>query len=188
MEQAIIAFIIAIIAIVVQIIKSVQEAAQAKQANMQDEDDDELVIISRPKPNKQNKPQKADKQRPLSLQSLGTPFRGLERDPPKQRALSRELSPQGEGERFGVDPGTLDTRRIVSPTIDTPVKPELESITGIYEEGAVFPDTAKSAVTLNIAGYLANPEGIVHAVILAEILNRPAWLSSAADISSRQNF
>jgi hypothetical protein len=55
------------------------------------------------------------------------------------------------------------------------VKPELESITGIYEEGVTFTDRSKSAITLNIAESLAKPEGIVQAVILAEIFNRPAW-------------
>jgi hypothetical protein len=85
------------------------------------------------------------------------------------------LSPQGEGQRFDADPGTLDTARIVAPTIDPTVKPELESITGIYEEGAVFAEKSKSAITLNIADFFAKPEGIVHAVVLAEILNRPLW-------------
>jgi hypothetical protein len=89
--------------------------------------------------------------------------------------LSKKLSPQGEGQRFETAPGTLDTAQIVAPTIDPSMKPELESITGIYEEGAVFAERAKPAIALNIADFLAKPEGIVQAVIFAEIFNRPAW-------------
>jgi len=91
-------------------------------------------------------------------------------------ALTKKLSPQGEGQRFEADPGTLDTTHIVTPSFDPSVKPELESITGIYEnEATSIEGQSVSAITLNIADWLTKPETICHAIILAEILNRPAW-------------
>jgi hypothetical protein len=176
--EAVITLVIAIIAIVAHIIKNMQESAQAKQVDVEKEDNEELVILTRPKPNKQGKPMKTGKQRPSGLHSLGDSLGGLGSEPTKRQALSKKLSPQGEGQRFEADPGTLDAMRIVAPTFDPIVKPELESITGIYEEGAMFSETTKPAITLNIADYLAKPEGIIHAVILAEVLNRPDWSNS----------
>ena len=180
MEGSIIAVIFAIIMIVTHIIKSIKEAAEvAKQQQLQqlkiDTDDDELVIVARSKP---NRPPKASKQRPISRRPLEETL-DIYDPPPKRQALSRALSPQGEGQRFNADPGTLDTTRIVAPTVDPTVKPELESITGIYEEGVQFADRSKSAISLDIADYLAKPEVIIQAVIFAEILNRPAWQESA---------
>ena len=173
MDQAIITLIIAIIAIVAHIIKSMKEAAQVQQSPVQADEDDDLVLIAHPNPGRQNKPQKTYRQRLIEQQSFGDSLSISASS--KRQALSKKLTPQGEGERFEVDPGTLDTGHIVAPTIDPTVKPELESITGIYEEGAVFTEKSKPAITLNVADYLAKPEGIIHAVILAEILNRPAW-------------
>ncbi|MDR0328495.1 MAG: hypothetical protein LBI05_09395 [Planctomycetaceae bacterium] len=174
MEGTIITLIFAIIMIVAHILKAIRESAEAaKQQQNPDPEDEELVLISRPNPVRQTKPMKpmkANKQRLTDRQPLDS-F-----DAPKRQALSRKLSPQGEGERFEADPGTLDPSRIVAPTIDPTVKPELESITGIYEEGALFADRSQPAIALNLADYLAKPEGIIHAVIFAEILNRPAWL------------
>ena len=161
--------IIVILIIVANIIKAMKEGAVAKRQEP-DIEADELVIISRPKPVKQ---QQGNKQRSRIRQSLGEPLDSSA--PQKRQALSKKLSPQGEGQRFETAPGTLDTAQIVAPTIDPSMKPELESITGIYEEGAVFAERAKPAIALNIADFLAKPEGIVQAVIFAEIFNRPAW-------------
>ena len=175
--EGLIGLIIAIIVIVTQIIKSINESANAAKQQPTDTED-ELIIIAQPRPTKQVK--KVNKQRSITRQPLGDGLSILDDDPKpgKRQALSKKLSPQGEGERFGVDPGTLDTAHIVSPTFDSSVKPELESITGIYEEGAVYAEkSGQTAVTLNIADCFAKPEGIVQAVILAEILNRPAWQS-----------
>jgi len=189
MAESIIAVIFAIIMIVAHIIKNIKEAAEAaKQQQRQQkpvEAEDDLVMITRPK---QNKPPKVNKpppaRQPLRDTSLGYPSSLSDSAPPKRQALTKRLAPQGEGERFGVDPGTLDAANIVAPTIDPSVKPELDSITGIYEEGVQFGDRSKSAITLDIADYFARPEGIIHAVILAEVLNRPPWIESARQQSS----
>jgi len=181
MEGTIITLIFAIIVIVTHIIKAIRESAEAAKQSPPDLDDDELVLVSRPKPGKQSKQSKGTKQRSLARQPLGEGWDSLsDRDsqPSQRQALSKKLSPQGEGQRFDADPGTLDSAHIIAPTIDSTVKPELESITGIYEEGVVFADKSKPAVTLNLADYLVKPEGIVHAVILSEILKRPAWQES----------
>ena len=180
MEQAIFALIVLIIMVVTQIIKSIKENAEAAKHQKSDTDSD-LVIITQPKrPVKQT--QRISKAvRPAERQSwrdersvFDTPGTAS----PKRQALTKELAPQGEGLRFEADPGTLDAANIVAPTIDPTVKPELDSLTGIYDEGAQFADKSKPAVTLNIADYLTKPEGIVHAIILAEILNRPALQES----------
>jgi hypothetical protein len=183
--SAIVGLIIAILMVVAHLVNSAKEAAAAKKQQQEPElelefSEDELILISQPVvPPKPSKP-KGNKQRQSSKNMrsiLDNPFSGATlSEPPKKQALTKKLSPQGEGERFGVDPGTLDTARIVAPTFDPTVKPELESITGIYEQEATsMVGRMVPAVSLNIADYLTKPEGICHAVILAEILNRPAW-------------
>jgi hypothetical protein len=166
--EGIITLILVILMIVARVIKAVKETAGiVKQPPPPEE---ELVIITRPKPVKKSK---ASMQRTLVRQPLEDTLDISVQ--PKRQALSQKLNPQGEGQRFDADPGTLDTERIVAPKIDPSVKPELESITGIYEEGAVFADRSRPAITLNIADFLAKPEGIIQAVIFAEVLNQPAW-------------
>ena len=165
-----IAVIVAILMVIAHIIKSIKEGAEAAKQPPPDAEQDELVIIPRPKPVKQPR---ENRSRSLARQPLeDDPYVST---PVKRQALSKKLSPQGEGHRFEADPGSLDAARIVAPTIDPTVKPELESITGIYEEGASFSDRSTPAITLNLADYLAKPEGVIQAVILAEIMNRPAW-------------
>ena len=173
MQGSIITLIIMVLVIIAQIIKSIKESAEAAKQQKPDTEE-ELVIIARPKPGKQPK---ANKQRSLTRQPLGDGLSILGDDskPTKRQALSKKLSPQGEGQRFDADPGTLDTEHLVAPTFDSTVKPELESITGIYDEGTVYGEKSRPVITLNIADCLTKPEGIVQAVILAEILNRPAW-------------
>ena len=178
MEQ-IIGAIIFIILILAQLIKSIRESSASSQppkANQGKKDD--VVVASRPKPSHSN----PNKPRPSGQRP---PERSLWRDErsvfdppaesPRQKALVKKLSPQGEGQRFAVDPGTLNTTNIVAPTIDPHVKPELESITGIYEQGVTFGESPPPAISLNLADWLARPEGICQAVLFAEILNRPAW-------------
>jgi hypothetical protein len=177
MEGTIGTLIIVILMIVAHIIKAIKESAVAKQ-QQPDGDEEELVIISRPKPVKLPL---GNKQRSHVRHSVGETLESS--SPKKRQALSKKLSPQGEGQRFETAPGTLEAARIVAPTIDPSMKPELESITGIYEEGAVFAERSKPAITLNIADFLAKPEGIVQAVILAEIFNRPAWQETPRECS-----
>ena len=177
MDGSIIFLILVIIMIISHIVKSIKEAAEvAKQQQQQSEAEDDIVIITQQKPVKQPKP---NKQRPPIRQPLGEPLRSYEAPSRKRQALSKSLGAQGEGQRFEVAPGTLDASQIVAPTIDPTVKPDLGSITGIYEEGAQVRRRTSETITLNIADYFAKPEGIVHAVILAEILNRPAWQEPA---------
>ena len=168
MDQ-IIGAIIFILLIIAHIIKSIRDAAPPQQPNAKKEQADELVVVARPKPSKQ--PTKPSRQR-LAERSV---FENTRAEPPRQTSLVKKLSPQGEGQRFAVDPGTLDAANIVASTIDPTVKPELDSITGIYEQGVSFSESVPPAITLNIADWLARPEGICQAVLCAEILNRPAW-------------
>jgi len=190
MEGTIITVIFVIIMIIAHIIKAIKESAEAVKQPSPEIEEEELVIVNRPKPDKQSKSpkqlkssrqSKESKHRSLTRQPLGEGWDTLDDGDTRQShrlALSKKLAPQGEGHRFDADPGTLDSAQIVAPTIDPTVRPQLDSITGIYEEGALFADRSQSAITLNIADYFAKPEGIVHAVLLSEILKRPAWQES----------
>ena len=184
MEGTIVTLIFVILMIVTQIIKAIRESTEAAKQPPLAIDEDELPTVIRPKPDKLSKPSKQlkkTKPRSLTRQPLGEGWESLGEGntrSPQRQALSKTLSPQGEGHRFDTDPGTLNTARIVAPTIDPMVNPHLESITGIYEEGAMFGDRVQPAITLNLADCFAKPEGIVQAVILSEILKRPAWQES----------
>jgi len=171
----IVGLIVAILMIVAHLVRGIREGAEAAKQPPPELTEDELVLITRPKPGKQTK---MDKQRVTGRQSSknvrSVPDRLIE--PFKPQALTKTLSPQGEGWRFETDPGTLDTSRVVAPTIDPSVRPELESITGIYEQEATSIERKPaSAMTLDIADWLAKPESLCRAVILAEILNGSVW-------------
>jgi len=187
MEQ-IIGAVIFLIIIIAQIIKSIRESSLQQQPKANN-GGDELILTNSSKSGKQQptKQTKPTKQRPPERQVWRSELvRRDERsvfdvprtESPRHSALVKELSPQGEGHRFAVDPGTFDTTNIVAPSIDPMVKPQLDSITGIYEQGVTFGETAKPAITLNLAEWLSKPEGICQAVIFAEIMNRPAWLET----------
>ena len=195
MEGSILALVFAIILIISHIIKSIKEAGEVvkqQQLKQQQEQkkrppgrekpaaDDEIINIMRPKSAKQPKPIKHT----LGQSSLSKPFgrelSSRDSSPPRRQALSKKLAPQGEGHRFEADPGTLDPSQILSPTIDPTVRPDLYSMTGIYEQGVQYADRSKPTISLNLSDCLAKPEGIVQAVILAEILNKPAWQTQSA--------
>jgi hypothetical protein len=87
--------------------------------------------------------------------------------------LSRELAPQGEGSRFETTTGTFNQSQIISPSIESTVKPMLESITGIYETPPTASEAQSQPLTLDVQKLIASPEGLRQAVLLAEILKRP---------------
>ena len=180
--SSIIALIFMIIMIVTHIIKSIRENAEVAKQQQQppDEADDELIIMRPKKPVKQLMPNKQRlTDRPPLLESRSA-FGEARAEASRQQALVKRLAPQGQGQRFEADPGTLNPASIVAPTIDPAVKPELDSMTGIYEQDAAAKATRRLAPTieLNITDCLKTPEGICQAVLLAEILNRPAWLNT----------
>ena len=176
MESGIIAFIFAIIMIVTHIIKSIKENAEVAKRQQQEEAD-EVIVIRPNKSIKQIQKQNKQGQRQKGLQSV---FEDKPSEIAQKKALVKKLAPQGEGHRFVADPGTLDTSHIVSSSIDPTVKPELGSITGIYDQDAAMGTTRRTAPTieLNLLESLKRPEGICQAVILAEIMNRPAWIDA----------
>ena len=184
MDPSIIALIFAILMIVTHIIKTIRENAEAAKQQKPDMAKDEVIVIRPNKPIKQqpkpNKPRLADGQPAGGLRSV---FDEPKKGPPRQQALVKTLSTQGEGHRFVADPGTLDTSSIVAPTIDPTVKPDLGSMTGIYEQqsAAAKAATRRTAPTVevNLLDILKRPEGIFQAVILSEIMNRPAWIDTA---------
>lgn len=92
----------------------------------------------------------------------------------RHQALSRELAPQGEGQRFEAAPGTFDASNIVTPSVEPTVNPVLESITGIYEADPNSTEQPDQPLTLDIQKLITRPEGIRQAIILAEILKRPS--------------
>jgi len=175
----------AIIMIVSQIIKSIRENAEAAKRQQPDTDDDEVVIVRPTKPIKQQ--QKPPQQRHVAASQpskggLRSVFDEPMKEPTRKKALVKALAPQGEGHRFVADPGTLDTTNIIAPSIDPTVKADLGSMTGIYDQqsAAARAATRKTAPTveLNLFNILQRPEGICQAVILAEIMNRPAWIDT----------
>ena len=182
--ESIIAVIFAIIMIVTHIIKSIRENAEAARRSQPDPAEDEVVVIRPSKPVRQqpkpNKPRLiADGQPAKGLRSV---FDEPKAEPSRQKALVKKLAPQGEGQRFDVDPGTLNPSNIVAPTIDPTVKPDLGSITGIYEQqsAAARAATRRTAPTVevNLLDGLMKPEGLCQAIIFAEIINRPAWIDA----------
>ena len=182
----IVVVVFVVMMIIAHLVKSIREAAEAaKQQQQQAKADEDIVIITQQKPTKS---QKAVKQRPPVRQPLGDTLSLSDSPSQKRQALSKRLGTQGEGQRFEVAPGTLDASQIVAPTIDPTVRPDLGSITGIYEEGAQVGRRTGAAISLNIADYLAKPEGVIQAVILAEILNRPAWQESQAGHTDKYVF
>ncbi|MDR1142030.1 MAG: hypothetical protein LBL62_10080, partial [Planctomycetaceae bacterium] len=80
--------------------------------------------------------------------------------------LSRELAPQGEGSRFETTTGTLNQSQIIAPSIESTVKPMLESITGIYETPPVSSEDQSQPLTLDIQKLIASPGGLRQAVLL----------------------
>ena len=132
MDANIIVVIFVIIMIISHLVKNIRDAAEvAKQQQRQTDAEEDIVIITQQKP---NKPPKAIKQRPPVRQPLVDTLRSSEPSSQKRQALSKKLGTQGEGQRFEVAPGTLDASQIIAPTIDPTVRPDLGSITGIYEE------------------------------------------------------
>jgi hypothetical protein len=117
--------------------------------------------------------QPARKKKRRKTESYETVSRKTTDTQPKRKALSRELSPLGEGARIEADPGTLDGRQIVASTVESTVKPELESITGIYETTAI--PAEQNVQTLDLQKALLQPGGIRQGVIWSEILRRPEW-------------
>ncbi|MDR2169314.1 MAG: hypothetical protein LBP59_04160 [Planctomycetaceae bacterium] len=96
-----------------------------------------------------------------------------------RKALARELPQQGQGTRFDAAPGTLNAIQL-APTVEVTVKPELESLTGIYEQNAQNVNIDQKNINnlnpqniINLNELLLTPDGIRNAVILSEILNRP---------------
>jgi hypothetical protein len=90
-----------------------------------------------------------------------------------RKALARELPQQGHGARFEAAPGTLNTVQL-APTVEATVNPELNSLTGIYDQSPQpINDNYQPENLLNIYEILTTPEGIRNFVILSEILNRP---------------
>jgi len=184
---AIIALLFMIIMIITHILKSIREAAEAAKHQQQPEATEDEVIVIRPtepiptKPIKQQKPNKQRLTEGQPSKGLRSVFNEPKNEPFRQKALVKKLSPQGEGRRFVADPGTLDASNIVAPTIDPTVKPDLGSMTGIYEQqSAAARATRRTIPTIEVnpLDFLQRPEGICQAVILAEIMNRPAWIDT----------
>ena len=121
----------------------------------------------------ESRPPRPVRQRKRAAQDDSPVERETERSRPK--ALSRELAPQGAGTRFEAAPGTLDTTSLVASSIEPTVKPNLESMTGIFAgiyEGPPGTEYGDSAMAFDLQQLIAKPEGIRQAIILAEILKR----------------
>jgi len=182
MDPSIIAVIFAILMIVTHIIKTMRENAEAAKQKPETPEDEVIVI----RPNKPIKQQQPNKQRLADSQPPKGGLRSVFDEPKKvssrQQALVKTLSTQGEGHRFDADPGALNISNIVAPTIDPTVKPDLGSMTGIYEQqsGAARAATRRTAPTVevNLLSGLMKPEGLCQAIIFAEIMNRPAWIDT----------
>ncbi|MDR0521042.1 MAG: hypothetical protein LBH00_04210 [Planctomycetaceae bacterium] len=167
MGEVIIGAVIFLLYLAANILSAMQEAkktAGQKQAagkNTPLPENGEVIIRQKPA-----KPKRKRESLELVLEPEDTP-----RAVP---TLVRQLPPQGEGRRFDAAPGTFDAAAVVAPSIDPSVKPQLESITGIYEQAANTPYSSASS-PVNIAEWLARPENIRQAVITAEIFGTKKW-------------
>ncbi|GHT44152.1 hypothetical protein FACS189454_00820 [Planctomycetales bacterium] len=121
---------------------------------------DELTLVSRT-PKKQAK---RVKRRDLVPDEISA------EKPLRRQPSVKELPPPGIGSRFDVAPGMLDSSQIVAPTLSTNIKPNFESLTGIYDQPATQLSTEQQ--TVDIFAMLSNPDGLRQAVILSEIFTR----------------
>ena len=124
---------------------------------------EEPVARPRPKPPKKRK------------QTTGTLVSADDRSPTRGTRLSRELTPQGEGSRFDVQPGTLDGSLTLTPSVEPTVQPMLESMTGIYDTPFGSEQSIQTPLAVDIFQLLTTPSGIRQAVVLGEILKRPEF-------------
>ncbi|MDR1052890.1 MAG: hypothetical protein LBL39_01835, partial [Planctomycetaceae bacterium] len=100
----------------------------------------------------------------------------------KRKSLTRELPQQGQGSRFEAAPGTLASIQL-TPQVEATVKPELDSLTGIYDPKEQD-ENSTNQLSINLIELLTTPEGIRNSVILSEILNRPNYLTQDSKIST----
>ncbi|MDR1480638.1 MAG: hypothetical protein LBJ00_17055 [Planctomycetaceae bacterium] len=129
--------------------------------------DQEIVFTS--KPSDQKKKRNPKRSQPKISNDYNTNSTNNQKEP--RRALVRELPKQGHGARFEAAPGTLSSVQL-TPQVEATVKPELDSLTGIYDQTADDNNTSQN--TINLINLLSTPEGIREAIILSEILNRPS--------------
>ncbi|GHT14998.1 hypothetical protein FACS1894170_12420 [Planctomycetales bacterium] len=157
--ESIIGSIVAILYVVYAIYNAVQ-SEKSKQKT-------EPLVIVEERPKKINNQPKRTKKSAVGAQRL-TP----KPEPIKRQPLIRTLMPQGEGSRFDAAPGALDTSSIVSSAVEATVQPQLESLTGIYEQVQPYNESGGT----NAAGlprFLTSMEDIRSAVVLAEIFGPP---------------
>ncbi len=171
--------IIFILIVVFNVVKSMFEArsdeARKKAAGQMRAESDELEFVSQPSVTA-SKRRERPKSKPQTTLRTSPPSSTLSRAEPQpvRSSLSRELGIQGEGARFYADPGTLDTSRLVAPSVEPTVMPTLESMTGVYDIPAAV-ETGNQSSMLDLRRLLARPDGIRQAVILGEILKRPEY-------------
>lgn len=94
----------------------------------------------------------------------------------QRKVLSRELPQQGQGVRFNAAPGTLNT--VLAPSVEATVNPELESLTGIYDQPELDTNNnniVSDTIKFSLNDFLTTPDGIKNSFILSEILNRPKF-------------
>ena len=161
----IIGVFIAIAYIIMLILKSI---GQVKAVSQQDQSSFRPRTLLSDDSGAEPKPKRSRKrQRPVEKLTPET-----QSEPTRRKALARELNPQGEGTRFDAQPGTLDESQIVAPSIEPTVKPQLESLTGVFETQT---ENMSQQSGINLQQLLTTPDGIRQAILLAEIMKRPEF-------------
>ncbi|MDR1484118.1 MAG: hypothetical protein LBT09_04770 [Planctomycetaceae bacterium] len=130
-------------------------------------------IIYTSKPHEQKKKRNLRKPQPqLPIDIIDDPTKDQKNT---RRSLARELPQQGHGSRFEAAPGTLNAIQL-APTVEATVNPDLDSLTGIYDQPAQSSnDNSQSQNAINLYNILTTPEGVRNSVVLSEILNRPQF-------------
>jgi FtsZ-interacting cell division protein ZipA len=140
-------------------------------------DEQEVVFVT--KPSEQKKRRNLRKPQPYLQNEIVDNTESSRKD--KRKSLTRELPQQGQGSRFEAAPGTLTSIQL-TPQVEAKVKPELDSLTGIYDPKEQDDNAAKQ-LQINLIELLTTPEGIRNSIILSEILNRPNFLAQDSPIS-----
>lgn len=171
MEQLIGLLIFVVLFFLKAIFETIAAARKGKNSALQEQEAAENLLnervetaaAKRPTKNKGRR-RKQPKEREYVLE--------LEDEPVRRRGtLNKELNPLGEGNRIEAAPGTLHTPQLAAATLRTKIKPELESLTGIYD---IAPDSSEQKIQpLDLSKMLTQPDGIRQGIIWAEILKRP---------------
>jgi len=171
MEQLIGLLIFVVLFFLKAIFETFAAVQKGKNQALQEQEAEEDLLDEHGKTTKRNAKHKGKRRKQPKKEEY---VLELEDEPVRRRGtLSKELNPLGEGNRIQSAPGTLNAPQLAASTLQSNIKPELESLTGIYDIAA---DSSEQKIQpLDLSKMLTHPDGIRQGIIWAEILKRPNW-------------